>query len=280
MFLALLVADAHAAGFHYIKTSAIGATDTAGEVQAGLGVSFVSDALSAWATAGDPRTGPLVRTWRLEGQPLGPVIGYVPPAFRGVVAPVRVPWAVPWTSFRVGGDDLARKDLEVDLATHRVLNVPGAFGVDPRHAYVGPSLGLGLNGTWWDGWRGGDTPVMTGKVTAQGGFGAGVTLRDAWYAQGRVVARLDLFGEHQTSVGAAATTGVSLERLGVPVGVELRGQVERGDDTWTAAPTTSWTGSTSVSWKLAPPFQTRIEERVEQAQREQARRSDAESPTE
>lgn len=279
MILALLVADAAAAGFHYVKASAIGATDVEGGLQGGLGVSFVSDALSAWATAGDPRTGPLVRAWRLEGQPLGPVLGYVPPAFRGVVTPARVPWALPWTSFRVGGDVPAHKDLELDVATHRLLNVPGALGVDPRHAYVGPSLGLGLNGTWWDGWRGGEAPVMTGKVTAEGGFGAGFTLRDAWYAQGRVVAWLDLFGRHQASVGAVAATGVSLERLGVPVGLELRGQVERGDDTWTATPSTTWGASAWVSWKLAPPFQTRIEERVEQAQREQARRSVADTPT-
>lgn len=278
MLLALLATVAHAAGYHYVKASASGGVapaDASAVIPEGaLGLSLVSDALAGRVTFGDPAHGPLVRAWRVEGEALGPVIGYVPPAFRGVVAPDRVPWALPWTSFRVGGDVDTRRDLELDAAAHTVLNLPGALGVDPRHTYVGPSVGIGINATWWDGWRGGTAPVATGMVTAEAGLTGGVTLRDTWYAQGRAVAHMDLFGRHQVNLGVAAASGISLHRLGVPVGLEVRAELDRGDDNWTLAPRTHWRAWTTVSWMLAPEFQTRIEERIERAQVEQARASE------
>lgn len=269
MLLALIVSTvstADAAGYHFLKAEALyGVRPDAPE--AGVGLSLVSDALAAWVTFGDPaRDGHLVRTWRLEGQSRGPVIGHVPPAFDPLVAQPRIAWLLPWTPLRVGGDADAGKDLEVDLSAHSLLNVPGFFGVDPRRAYAGPSVGLGVNGTWWDGWRGGDTAVATGKVTAEVGLGGGVTLRDTVYAQARALGHVDLFGVHQVNLGVTATTGVYLDRVGLPVGVELRGELDAGNDNAALTPGTDWAVLTSVYWKLAPEYQTRIEERVERRQ--------------
>lgn len=263
MLLALL-ASAYAAGFHYLKAEAIvGVTDEA-TPEGGVGFSLVSDALSGRITFGAPRAGGhVVRGWSLEGETLGPVIGYVPPTFRGLVPDTSVRALLPWTPFRVGGDAGTGKAFEADLATHALFNVPGLWGVDPRHAYVGPSLGLGLNGTWWDGWRGEDAPVMTGKLTAETALGGGVTVRDTWYAQGRALAHMDLFGTHQGGLGVSGATGVFLDRAGLPLGLEVRGDVTTGNDTVTTGAETDWGVFTSVYWKLSPEYQTRIEEQVE-----------------
>lgn len=268
--LLALIATASAAGYHFLKAEALYGVrpDTP---QAGVGLSLVSDALAGWVTFGDPADGPLLRTWRLEGQSRGPVIGHVPPAFDPFVATPRVAWLLPWTPLRLGGDAEAGKDFEVDLSAHTLLNVPGFAGVDPRRAYLGPSLGLGVNGTWWDDWRGEGADVATGKLTAEAGFGGGVTLRDTVYAQARALGHVDLFGVHQVNLGVAGTTGVYLDRVGLPLGVELRGELDAGNDNAALTPDTEWAVLTSVYWKLAPEYQTKIEEGVERRQAQQQR---------
>ncbi|MFZ5481484.1 MAG: hypothetical protein ACOZNI_32280 [Myxococcota bacterium] len=271
MLLSAMVSAAVAAGFHFLKAEGIYGVGEGGVPEAGAGVSLMSDSFGAWATFGSPGAdGGVLRAWRLEGQPLGPVIGYVPPAFRGMVAQAANPRAIPWMPVRIGGDAAARKDLEIDVGTHWLVNAPGFWEIDPRHAYLGPSVGIGANATWWDGWRGGDAPVMTGKLKAEAGFGGGLTLRDTWYAQGRARAWVDLFGGHQGGVSGAAATGVYLHRVGLPLGLELRGEIERGDDNVLAAPDTSWSLRAAVFWRLAPEYQTRIEEDIERAMREQS----------
>lgn len=270
MLLALL-ATAHAAGFHLARAELIGGV-TAGVPEGGVGASLVSDAVNGWITFGDPSADRhVVRAWRLDSSFDGPVLGVVPPTFRGLVRPHDVPFALPWLHAHVGGDAASGKLVEADVSGHYLFSVPGLWRVDPRRAYLGPSAGLGLNGTWWEGWRGApDGIVMTGKLTGEAGLLAGVTVRDTWYAQGRAVVSLDLFGEHQSNVGAAAETGVFLDRVGLPVGVEVRGELDRGNDTVTTLPATNWAVRLGVFWKLTPPFQTKIEEDLERRRRDAA----------
>ncbi len=267
--LLALLPTADAAGFHFLRADVIGGV-TAGVPEGGVGASAVSDALAGWITFGSPRLdGHVVRAWRFESSFHGPVIGVVPRAFRGLVDPYDVPFAVPWVQGHLGGDAAAGKLVEADVSGHYVLNVPGFWQVDPRIVYVGPSAGLGLNGTWWQGWR--DQPegvVMTGKVTGEAGLLAGVTVRDTWYAQARAVASLDLFGVHQSNLGVAGVTGVFLDRVGLPIGFEVRAQLDRGDDTASTRAETRWSMRASLFWKLTPPYQTRIEEDIERRRRE------------
>lgn len=267
--LLALVLPAKAAGFHFLRAEAIaGASD--GVPEGGVGASAISDALAGWITFGSPATdGHIVRAWRVSSSDLGPVIGVVPPLFRGLVRPHALPFALPWLHAHVGGDAATGKLVEADVSAHTLLNVPGFWGGDPRRAYLGPSAGLGLNGTWWEDWRATSAPgvVMTGKITGEGGLLGGVTLRDTWYAQGRAVAGVDLFGEHAWNVGVGAVTGVFLDRVGVPAGLEVRGQVDIGDDTASGAVEPAWSVRGALFWKLTPPFQTRIEQELEKKRR-------------
>ena len=269
----LLLSSAEAAGFHYVRAEAIGGLGDGEIAEGGVGASLISDIARGWITFGDPaRDGHVVRAWRVSSAADGPVLGLVPRDFRGLVRPYDVPFVLPWLHGHVGGDALARKHVEAEVAGHYVLNVPGFWEVDPRRAHLGPTAGLALNGTWWDEWRDEPGPaVMTGKVRGEAGLVGGVTARDTWYAQAHAVASLDLFGIHQVNVGVAGVTGLYLARLGVPLGVEVRGELDRGNDTVTTRPETHWSLRTLLFWKLAPPFQTRIEERIER-RREEARR--------
>jgi len=273
MLLGLLPA-AEAAGFHFVRAEAIGGVTDAGAPEGGVGASAISDAVRAWVTFGSPAVdNHVVRGWRLAGNEDGPTLGLVPPTFRGLVRPRDVPFAFPWVHGHLGGDALAQKLVEADVAAHYVLNVPGFWNVDPHRAHLGPTAGLGLNGTWWEGWRSApEGVVMTGKLTGEAGFVAGITVRDTWYAQGRAVGRLDLFGVHQTHLDAAAVTGVYLGRAGVPLGLELRAALDRGTDTVTVAPATRWSVHAALFWKFTPPFQTKIEEDLERRRKAAAAR--------
>lgn len=263
--LGLGATPAHAAGFHLLKVEAIGGVDGAGERAAGVGLSTWSDLLHAWATFGEPGgEGTVIREAWLESRALGPVLGVVPPAFGDAVTPYAQPALLPWGAFRLGGDASEGKTFEVDVSQSVVLNAPGFFGVDGRRAFAGPALGLGLNGTWWRGWKGGEAPVMTGKLTGEAGLVAGVTARDTWYAQGRGGVSADLFGEHLWQLSAAASTGLYLARVGAPVGIEITGEIAHGEDNRLTTVATTWEARATLYWKLAPPYQTRLEERVEQ----------------
>lgn len=256
---------AAAAGFHFFKVEAIGGVNSAGEAGAGLGFSTFSDLLHLWATVADPALdGPIVREAWLESRTAGPVIGVVPPAFGDLVRPYDNSLLVPWGSFTLGGEAATHTAFTTSWAQHLVLNLPGLAHADPRRLYAGPSVGLGLNGTWWHDWKDlPDNPVMTGKLTGQGGFVAGATLRDTVYAQARATGRLDLFNDHQRELVVMGVTGLSLERVGVPFGVEVTGELDLGNDNVHASDATTWKTHALLYWKLTPPFQTRLEEAVE-----------------
>lgn len=268
MLLSLL-ANADAAGFHFLRAELIGGAAEA-VPEAGVGVSALSDILAGWITFGDPATdGHVVRAWRVQSSFYGPVLGVVPPTFRGIVPPHDVPFAMPWVHASLGGDASTFRAFEADLAGHYLFNVPGLWELDPRRGYVGPSLGIGAEGTVWH-----DAPA-TGQAKAEAGFLAGVTVRDTWYVQARSVGSIDLFGDHRKSLDSAMVTGVFLDRVGIPAGVELRGELAHGDDTRSGELETSWAVRASVLWKLVPPFQTRIEENLERRRREEDAREAA-----
>ena len=261
----LSAGSASAAGFHFFKVEAVAATNDVGAVAGGRGFSTFSELVHLWAVAGDPALeGPFVREAWLESRSVGPVIGVVPPTFVDLVRPYGNALLVPWGSFVVGGEAATRTSFTTSWAQHLILNIPGYFQADPRRVYAGPTVGIGLNGTWWRDWKDvPDNPAMTGKLTGQAGLALGGTVRDTWYAQARATGRLDLFGDHQRELVVMGITGVSLDRVGVPFGVEITGELDQGDDNVHAAPATTWKAHGAFYWKLTPPYQTRLEEAVE-----------------
>jgi hypothetical protein len=265
MLLSLL-ANADAAGFHFLRAEVIGGAAEA-TPEAGVGISALSDILAGWITFGDPAVdGHVVRAWRVQSSYHGPILGVVPPTFRGLVPLYDVPFAIPWVQAHLGGDASTFKAFEADIAGHYLFNVPGLWELDPRRGYLGPSLGIGAEGTVWDG------APASGQAKAEAGFLAGITLRDTWYIQARTVGSVSLFGEHYTNLNTAAVTGVFLDRVGLPVGLEVRGELDHGGDTRSRAVETTWAVRAALFWKLVPPFQTRIEEQLER-RREQAGRT-------
>lgn len=264
----LLCAGAHAAGFHFLKGEAIVGVDATGGVEAGVGASMVSDAARAWMTFGDAPVG-VVKAWRIEARPEGPVIGWVPRDFRALYPAYPRPWLFRWTSARLGGDADLRQTAAGELTVNGLLNLPGFADVDPRHAYAGPSLAVGAHATAWRG------AEATGSLTASAGLAAGITLRDTWYAQARGEGRVDLFGTHALDVGGSAITGLYFARAGLPVGIEVTGELHHGADRFDARPGTDWTLRGALYFKRTPQFQTPTEERIEQ--RIEARRASTET---
>jgi hypothetical protein len=257
--------SAEAAGFHFFKVEGLATVASAGDYAGGVGLSPFSDLFHGWVTFGDPAgDGRIVREGWIESRRLGPVLGVVPPDFEDMVPHRANAWIVPWSTWRAGGNADQRRSFELAFAQHAIVNGLAFAGADPRRAFVGPDLGVGLEGTWWRGWKDVDgANVMTGKLTGQAGLAAGVTVRDTWYAQARSTARIDLFGAHQTQWLTAGDMGIFLDRVGVPFGVEVRGELELGDDNVHARDEARWSALAMVYWKLTPPFQTRIEEAVE-----------------
>lgn len=260
-----LPTPAAAAGFHLFRLEAQGGFTDQADWSAGVGARFFSDALHARVALGDPATGPLLREAWLESRALGPVIGVVRPELADLVRERRVPWLLPWTAAALGGEAATRRRLVVDVSHHRVLNLAAFADVDSHAAWVGPSVGLGAESTWWVDYAGSGRDPLRASLTAEAGFGGGLTLRDTWYLQAAAVTQVGLFGEHAWEARARGATGLSFERLGAPVGLELGGEVHHGDHNVTAEVRTTTSGRVSVWWQLAPPYQTRIEERVEQA---------------
>lgn len=261
----ILVASALASGYHFLKVEALAGLDDQARPSGGLGLGTWSDLLHAWASFGDATAdGWSVRQAWVESSPYGPVIGVVPPVFADIVDPYPTPWLVPWSHFRLGTDIDHGRYAEVYGSQLFVLNAPAWAGVDPQIAYVGPAIGLGLQADWWRDWR--DNPglhVMTGKLTGQGGLLAGFTVRDTWYLQARALAALDLFGAHQLDLSVAGTTGVFFDRVVAPVGVELSGELGRGNENVHVRTQTRWAAKVALFWKLVPPYRTRLEEEIE-----------------
>lgn len=261
----LLAGRAEAAGYHFLRVEGITSTAPGQGVQGGVGASLFSDAARGWITFGAPgEAGPLVREGWLESRALGPVMGVVPPAFAPIVDPYRTPWLLPWTRLRLGGEAVTQRAFAADLSHHRIVNLLGFGATDPRVAWVGPSLGLGAHAAWWTGWRGAPEGVVaTGMLTGEAGVGAGVTVRDSFWAQGHAVEHVDLFGEHAHNLRLAGAVGVGLARVGAPVGLEVTGRWDLGTDNAQGELASAWTARASLFWQLAPPYRTRIEERVE-----------------
>lgn len=262
--LLLLSGPARADGFHFLKVEALGGVDDGGTWEGGVGAGTFSDALHLWGSFGDPAAdGRVLRELWFDSRVQGPTLGVVPEAFLDIVPVYPRPWLFRWAGGRLGTDAHAGKTFEAEVWRYQVLNGLGFTPADPHRAYLGPALGLGLEATWWEGWRGGEAPVMTGKLSGRGGVVAGATARDTVYAQARLVGQVDLFGRHQAGWVVGGSAGVFLQRVGVPVGVELSAEREAGNDNVSAAPDASWEARASVYWKLAPPYQTRLEERVQ-----------------
>lgn len=271
MLAIFLCTPAWAAGYHFFRAEAVTSVHEGSDPAAGVGLSAFSDATRAWIAFGSPKEGPVVREGWIESAAIGPVIGVVPSAFSDIVDPYRNALVMPWTRIRVGGEAATRRTFSVDATEFGVLNLAAFGGHDPRRAYAGPTVGLGVNATWWRDWRdsAGDN-AMTGKITGQGGLVAGVTARDSWYGQTAILGRFDLFGVHQKAASAEIATGVCLLRAGVPLGVELAGQAEVGDDNVQGRIGTDWSATGTLYWRVAPRPRTRIDELVDARLREMA----------
>jgi hypothetical protein len=151
-------------------------------------------------------------------------------------------WLVPMSWSRMGGDALARKRFTWDPSQHLMWSLPGMFKVPARRFYLGPTAGLGLNLTWWERWKDeADETVCTGKLTGEAGAALGLHWRETLYAQGRGTFHYDLFGIHQRGLNAAAVAGVFLGKVGRPVGLEIKGELEQGNDTVTTREERTWT---------------------------------------
>ena len=240
-------APAEAAGYHLLKLEGIYATSEQEAVEAGFGASVVSDQLGFWMTLGDPDAGgpgqgSSVKEWWLEGSWYGFQLG-APDLERLGMDPdeIVVPrFLFPYGWGRFGSDRTQNELLSLDYSQHLVLSVPGIWGQDARFFHAGPTVGMGINTTWWDAWRGGEAVVNTGKLTAETGLVAGANWRDSIYAQGRATAHLDLFGAHQTQLNVAGVVGTYLGALGRPFGLELKGELDRGKDNYLAALGSTW----------------------------------------
>lgn len=256
------VTTAQAAGFHFGRAEALVGWADGDDWSVGLGARLFSDAHQARIAFGDPATGPLVREAWLRSRPLGPVIGVVRPDFAEIVRPWRLPWLLPWTPVAIGGEAATRRRFTAELSHLRVLNLAALGGVDPRTAWLGPAVGVGGHVT---GWSAPDRGWWGAGAGGRAGLGGGLTLRDSWYAEGHALARFDAFGTPAWGLRAAGATGVCFERLGLPLGIELAAEVDHGVHNATGALTTTPRARLSVWGQLAPPYRTRIEDRVEAA---------------
>ena len=241
---ALAAAPARSAGFHLLKVEGLAGTSEQASVEAGLGVSLYSEELAAWLTLGHPELdqGHHVKEWWVESRYRGPVMGTLPAAMEvaGFEEPAREGWAnvlVPFRSWRFGADHTTRHWLEWDWGQHVAFNFAGLTDTSHRQLLFGPTLGLGLNLTWWEGWKGDFARITnTGKITAEAGWVAGFTVNDTYYAQARALGHYDAFGVHQVNLNLSGLVGFFLGQAGIPLGLEISGELDHGDDTWDGLP--------------------------------------------
>ncbi len=251
---------ASAAGFHLVKVDGLYGTSELDAAEAGLGVSLYSEELSGWITMGSVQHARdhRVKEWWFESRYRGPVMGTLPASMEavGFEESERSGWAavlVPFRSWRFGSDHSSQHWLEWDWSNHVVANLPGLWGRSHRSVLFGPTLGAGVNLTWWEGWKGYDEHLVnTGKVTAEAGWLAGVTFDDVVYSQARALLHYDAFGTHQHNLNLSAMAGVFLGRLGIPFGLEIAGELDRGDDTWDTNPATIYSLRAALSYRMVP----------------------------
>ena len=268
--LILLSLSAHAAGYRLFEAGGLYGTGSPsivepsvytglGEgdqpVEAGFEASIFSDALVYWMTFGDRSTdGHRVKEAWLESHHYGPQLGRSP-----LLSPIeeesrRLPlWLEGIGWFRIGADHTVRKTFEVDASRHFMLTLPGFWNIPSERFHFGPTAGLGWNATWWDNWKdSSDKTVATGKITAEAGWVLGAIGWDTVFFQGRTTFHYDLFGIHQTQLTLAAITGLYMDRIKVPLGIQFSGELERGNDTVTTDLLEWWSARVALVYHMLP----------------------------
>jgi hypothetical protein len=270
MLLLSLSLSAHAAGYRLFEAGGLYGTGSPsivppseytslGEgdqpVEAGFAASIFSDALVYWMTFGDRSTdGHRVKEAWLESHHYGPQLGVSPLVSLEEDDSRKLPlWldGVGW--FRIGADHTVRKTFEVDASRHFVLTLPGFWDIPSERFHFGPTAGLGWNATWWENWKDrSDKTVATGKITAEVGWVLGAFGWDTVFVQGRTTLHYDLFGIHQTQLKLAAITGLYLDRVGVPLGIQFSGELDRGNDTVTTELLEWWSARVGLVYHMVP----------------------------
>jgi hypothetical protein len=155
--------------------------------------------------------------------------------------------------FRIGADHTVRKTFELDASRHFMLTLPGFWDIPSERFHFGPTAGLGWNATWWDNWKDrSDKTVATGKIRAEVGWVLGALGWDTVFVQGRTTLHYDLFGIHQTQLELAAITGFYLDRVHIPLGIQLSGELERGNDTVTTELLQWWSARVALVYHKVP----------------------------
>jgi len=297
--MALLAAPAHAAGYHLLEVDAIygAAEPTGGQAtsrltesppEAGFGLYPISDQFGFWITFGDPDEsgdghGHRVKEWWIDGSWYGYPLGAPPPRIEAD-PDLETPFIVPMTWGRMGTDHTTRRSFVFDESYHLMLSLPGFWEVQPRQFHFGPTVGAGVNLTWWDRWKDtADTVVNTGKITGEAGWALGATWHDALFGQARATFHYDLFGIHQTNLGVAGVVGFFLGRLGKPFGFEVKGELDRGNDTVTTDLATSWCLRGVLFFRAPIPVRTEtpeLDELMEMLRQMEREGRDDEAPDE
>ncbi len=224
---------ARAAGYRLVRTGVLAGPGEAEGDRVGFELSPVSDGLVLGA---EIDAGGSVRRWGLDSARFGPVLG-LPPSEVDDGGGGR-DWWTAWARGRVGGDaDLGRR-LDLEWARLGLLSIPGFWGADPRLFHFGPAVGPGLGVTWW----------APGEV----GWLLGADWRDRAWVQGHVLGRMDLFGEHRAGVAARGVAGLFFGRR-LPLGLELRGEVDRGEDRFTGEATRNWSARAVLFYQATFP---------------------------
>jgi hypothetical protein len=282
LVVSLASPSARAVGYHLLKVDVSGGVsqDDATDVpkdpgalrpEAGFGVSMVSDEMlfrMAFSSR-EPGASYQVREWWLESEPRGPVLGRVPDWLHGpgrsdgvgegIVDPFR-----PFSTWRIGGARSADKVFDWAFSRQMLLNLPGFLGAHSRVLQLGPTLGLGLDLTWWDPWKGNPGTINTGRVSGQLGFVTGFSWRDAIYWQSWARFSRDLFGLHQSHLNLRGIVGFSMKKLRVPVGLELMADFEEGNDTSDTLFARSWSARGALVWRMSgSPTDREMERMVE-----------------
>jgi hypothetical protein len=262
--LALISRDAVASGYYLLEGDLRAGVVEGVQIEGGLGLSLYSDELEALVTVGDTGLsgGRRVKEWWLASRRLGPVMGNLPPAMRaaGFEEEIRVGkqqlW-IPFRSWSFGSDFTTGHWLEWDMSHHLLVNLASLTRINHSSLLFGPTVGAGVNLSWWEGWRGNDEQLInTGKITAEAGWVAGICLGDVGYTQARLLTWIDAFGLHQRQLRFAGVAGFSGVELGFPLGLELQWEIERGDDTVDALPGRTHTVMAGVTWRLMPASAT------------------------
>ena len=262
--VAVLPGVADASGYYLLEADLRAGAVEGPLAEGGLGVALYADELTAVGTIGDAAEtgGRRAKEWWIESRSLGPLMGTLPPAMQAAgfdeeVRAGRKNLWIPFRSWAFGSDYTTGRWLEWDASHHLLANLASLTRVSHRSLLFGPTIGVGLNLSWWEGWRGNDERLInTGKITAEAGWIAGVCLADTVYTQARLLTWIDAFGIHQRQLRFAGVAGFTGAELGVPLGLELHWELERGDDSVDTLPRAHHTVMVAATWRLMPKAST------------------------